>query len=293
MISSMTGFGDAVLEDQSRHYHLEIRTVNNRYFKAGIRLPDDLAFLEPEVERYLKVHITRGSVSFGLYVLDIGEAAAQQINAAAVQRYIEQLRAVAGTDPRVTIDAAAMLELPGVIVPREMTEQERQRAWQTVSKLLLQALERLLVMRREEGKALAADLARHCDLIQEQLAAVRARAPLVVDEFRKRLHSRVQELIHESGVKLAEEHLVREVGVYAERSDVAEEIARLSSHLEQFRECFTMREPAGRKMDFIAQEMLREANTIGSKASDAAIARHIIEIKGAIDRIKEQVQNVE
>ncbi len=293
MILSMTGFGDAVLEEGPHRYHLEIRSVNNRYFKVIARLSEQFAFLEAEVEKHLRNHLARGSITVHLYVRTLGAEAALDLNTAAIQRYAERLRDIAGDDPRFTVDLSVLATLPGVCEPHELTEREREDAWRIVSGLLDKAVENLMTMRREEGKSLAADLLKHCQVVAENARAVRQRAPLVVQEYQKRLHSRINELLHNRGVSLAEEDLVREVGIYAERSDISEELNRLESHLEQFRSAIASGEPAGRKLDFISQEMLREANTIGSKAADADIARHTVEMKGAIDRLKEQVQNAE
>lgn len=293
MILSMTGFGEAVLEDGDSRYHLETRSVNNRYFKASIRLPDEYAFLEPEVERLVRSRLSRGSVNVYLRVHGVGAAAARPLNADAVRQYIRQLRDAGGDDGRTSIDLAGLASLPGVIEEHELSEAERERAIGLIIGLCETALTRLVEMRRQEGRLLADDLHRHCDTIRTHLVVVAQRAPVVVDEYRRRLHARVQELIAETSVRLAEEDLVREVGIFAERSDISEEISRLESHLEQFASCITSGEPAGRKLEFITQEMLREANTMGSKSADAMMARSIIEIKGAIDRLKEQVQNAE
>ncbi len=293
MIHSMTGFGEARLEDAGQAYHLELRSVNHRYLKAAIYLPDELAFLETEVERLLRQRITRGSVTLHLHLRDLTPKAALDINAAAVTAYIEQLREVAGTDARTVIDLATVLTLQGACQPRDLTETERAQRWAMLSRLTETALERLVAMRAAEGKTLGDDLAAHCTYIEQCLARVRARAPAVIVEYRDRLKSRVQELIADSSIRLAEDDLLKEVSIYAERSDVSEELSRLGGHLEQFRALLAGKEPAGRKLEFVAQEMLREANTIGSKSGDSAIARDIIEIKSAIDRLKEQVQNAE
>lgn len=293
MILSMTGFGDAQLEEAGQFYHFEIRSVNNRYFKTTIRLPEAFGFLEPELESLLRQRMTRGSVTARMYVRDLSAAAAQEINPLALQRYIDQLRAAAGADMRLTIDLAVLAALPGVCQPRELSEQERAHCWSIVEKLANAALAKLMEMRAAEGRSLADDLGQHCERMRTHLAAIGARAPRVVEDYRARLTARVNELIAGSSVKLAEADLLKEVAIYAERSDIAEEISRLGGHLEQFAACIVSREPAGRKLEFISQEMLREANTIGSKANDAEIARHTIEIKSAIDRIKEQVQNAE
>ncbi len=293
MMRSMTGFGEAQLDEAGHAYHLDLRSVNNRYFKATLHLPEGFAFLESDVERLLRTRLTRGSVTLRLRIRDLTAAAAADVNAAAMAAYVDQLRKVAAADSRVTIDLAMLAGLPGVCQPRELSDEQRAAAWQTISRLTQQALDRLLAMRDSEGQALAADLRGQARRIRELLDSVRGRAGLVVQEYRDRLAARVRELIADSNVRLAEDDLLREVSIYAERSDVNEELSRLEGHLEQFEATIAGPEPAGRTLEFLAQEMLREANTCGSKAGDRQIARDIIEIKSAIDRIKEQVQNVE
>jgi uncharacterized protein (TIGR00255 family) len=293
MLHSMTGFGDAQVEEGGLVYHVEIRSFNQRYFKPTLHLPDEFGYLESDVERLLRSRLTRGSVTLRLYVRALGSQAAVEINQPAVQAYVAQLREAAGEDERLTIDLATLLTLPGVCQTPELTEGQRAQRWQMVERLTQQALQKLIAMRAAEGQALAADLKRHCATIASALAAVRARAPVVLTEYRDRLKARITELIADSSVRLAEDDLLKEVSIYAERSDISEELSRLAGHLEQFLAVMDAREPPGRKLEFIAQEMLREANTMGSKTGDAQIARQIIEVKSAIDRIKEQVANAE
>jgi uncharacterized protein (TIGR00255 family) len=293
MIHSMTGFGEAQLEDDGRVFQLELRSVNQRYFKLAVHLPDDFSFLEADVERLLRSRLTRGSVTMRLHVRVLGSQAAVTLNTEAIAAYVEQLRHATHDDERVTIDLATLLTLPGVCQTPELTEAEREQRWAILKQLTEAALERLIAMRSTEGQALADDLQQHRGVIQRSLDTIRTRIPAVVEEYRARLHGRVSELIAGSGAKLAEDDLLKEVAIYAERSDISEELSRLAGHLEQFDRLMTSAEPAGRKLEFIAQEMLREANTMGSKTGDAAIAREIIDIKSAIDRIKEQVQNAE
>ena len=293
MIRSMTGFGEAQLEADGWVYHLEIRSFNQRYLKASIHLPDDFGLLESDVEHLLRQHLTRGSVAVRLHVRDLTASAAQELNAAAIRRYVAQLREADAGDASVTIDLATLAALPGVCQPRELTEQQREQNWALIRKLTEEALERLIAMRSVEGQALAADLQTHCERIAAHLQEIRARAPQVVEEYRERLGARVRELLSGSNVQLTETDLLREVAIYAERSDISEELSRLGAHLQQFAAVSAGQESAGRKLEFIAQEMLREANTIGSKAGDEQIARDTIDVKSAIDRIKEQVQNVE
>jgi uncharacterized protein (TIGR00255 family) len=292
MIRSMTGFGEAQLEEDSHVYHIELRGVNNRYFKLSMRLPEEFVFIETGLERRLRKRITRGSLSVRLSVRDLTEAAAQDLNIAAIQHYVAQLR-TAAADPNLQIDLATLATLPGVCQPHDWSDDRRRHCGDVLLELVETALENLIEMRAAEGKALAADLTEHCRRLRSHLDQIRTLAARVVENYRERLHARIDELLADCGVRLAEEDLLKEVAIYAERSDISEELSRLGSHLEQFDAAVAGDESAGRKLEFIAQEMLREANTIGSKAGDAEIARHTIEIKSAIDRIKEQVQNVE
>lgn len=293
MIRSMTGFGEAQLQEAGQAYLLEIRGVNHRYFKASIHVPDEFAFLEPEIEQALRQRISRGSLIVRMDVRDQSGAAASDLNLAAIRRYLEQFAEVFVGDARYRIDLATLATLPGVCQPQKIGEHEREAAAGRVGRLINDAVEKLLAMRTVEGKALAADLRKQCDVVRENVDKIRGRAGTVIREYRDRLAARIQELIADSNIRLAEETLAREVSVYAERSDISEEIARLESHLKQFAAAIDAAEVVGRKLDFIAQEMLREANTMGSKSGDSEISYATIEIKQAIDRIKEQVQNVE
>lgn len=293
MIRSMTGFGEAQGERDGWCFHVELRSVNNRYFKATVRADDEFAFAEAVLEQLLRARLTRGTVTLRLHVRNLSASAAQDVNIAAIEQYVLQLLAVAGSDARLTVDLATLALLPGVCQPHELSPEQRQRCLEAVVELAQQAIDALLRMRSSEGQALAEDLRAQAEMIRRNVEQVRLRAPQVIREYRERLRGRVQQLIGESTLALAEEAIVREVAVYAERSDISEELTRLSSHLDQFEECIVSDEPAGRKLEFIAQELQREANTIASKAGDAEIARCVIEIKGAIDRIREQVANVE
>jgi uncharacterized protein (TIGR00255 family) len=185
------------------------------------------------------------------------------------------------------------VQLPGVCQEPRDEGDEIERHGPMVRDLTQKAIEKLDEMRRREGLALFEELMRHVKLIAENLKEIQKRAPLVVEDYHRRLALRINQLLNSAELKVNEADVIKEVAVFAERADIAEEIQRLTSHLDAFEQSCRTGEHAGRKLDFIAQEMLREANTIASKANDAQIARHIVEIKGAIDRLKEQVQNVE
>jgi uncharacterized protein (TIGR00255 family) len=291
----MTGYGDAQTSVDGVSYVLEIRSLNNRYFKALIKLPENLQFLEGEVERHLRARVRRGSITCVLRART-DSATEYRINTAALQDYINQMCSVQLPEGvRPTMDLASVAAMPGVCQAPVLGEELRAKYWDMIAGLVDEALDKVIGMRQAEGEALCQDLLSHCDLTRTHLAVIQDRAPNVIEDYHQRLQARVQTLLNEGKAKieLDKDALAREIAIYAERCDISEELARLTSHLDQFSELCHSRENAGRKLDFIAQEMLREANTIGSKSNDADIARQVVEIKGLIDRLKEQVQNVE
>lgn len=293
MIVSMTGFGDAVAEKSGSHYAVEIRSLNNRFFKAVIKLPDIVSGLEPELESLLREQLGRGSVTYILKIRSESAEAAYKINTQALKAYIDQLSGIKGLDGNLKLDLGALLSLPGVCQePRDETDEIEQHG-PLVRELSVKAIIKLNGMRQREGASLFNDLMKHSKAITTNLAEIEKRAPFVIEEYHKKLTQRVNQLISKAELQLDSATLCKEVALFAERTDISEEIQRLTSHMEAFESACRTGEHPGRKLDFITQEMLREANTIASKANDAQIARHIVEIKGAIDRLKEQVQNVE
>jgi uncharacterized protein (TIGR00255 family) len=293
MIVSMTGFGDATAERDGTHYSVEIRSLNNRFFKPIIKLPENVSGLEPELESTLRERLGRGAITYVLKMRMDSADAAYHINTPALRAYLEQLQAVKGLDRLVSIDLAGLVALPGVCQEPRDDGDEILRHGDVVRELTLHAIEKLRAMRQREGQALFADLMKHAQIITDSLREIEKRAPSVIDEYHKRLAARVSQLISKAELQVNQIDLIKEVAVFAERADISEEIQRLTHHLMQFEQSCRADEHGGRKLDFIAQEMLREANTIASKGNDAEIAGRIVEIKGAIDRLKEQVQNVE
>lgn len=292
MIVSMTGFGDATAERDGTHYAIEVRSLNNRFFKSTIKLPDSVSGLEPELESMLREKLGRGSITFILKVRSDSAEAAYHINKDALLSYLGQLQAVLGTLGN-KIDIGSLLQLPGVCQEPRDDHDELERHGPVIRELSAKAIDKLHAMRKREGESLFADLMKHSTLIKNNLAEIAKRAPFVIDDYHKRLSQRVSQLLSKAELQVGQQDLLKEVAVFAERADISEEIQRLTTHLDAFEQACRSGEHAGRKLDFITQEMLREANTIASKANDAQIAKHIVEIKGAIDRLKEQVQNVE
>ena len=297
MIQSMTGYGEAEGRICGLDYVVEIRTVNNRYLRTEIKLPDPLAFVEDKIERLLRQHLFRGTVSYALRIKGTTTRALFDIDETAIRDLVERLERVRSSAPSpgaMAIDLAALVTVPGILRPVEPSDEEVQQIEEGVLALSQQAIERLRQMRAAEGRFMDADLQAHSEAMAQDLSEIQARREVVMQEYALRLRKRVDDLLAEVKLKLDEETLAREVAILAERSDISEEIARLRSHLSQFEQARRLEgEQVGRRLDFISQEMFREANTIASKASDIEIARRIVDVKCRIDRIKEQVQNVE
>ena len=294
MINSMTGYGEAQGQLNGTSYAVEIKTVNNRYFKTIVKLPDVAAFLEEDIEKLLRGNLLRGTVNYVLRLKDASAVSTFDIDEAALQVILEKLsRAGSSAGSKGTIDVGNLLNLPGIIRPvvpdKEVAEQIRD----LILLLSQKALDQLKQMRAVEGDFLAADLKKCCEAIEQNLEQIRGRAAVVLHEYADKLTKRVDKLLAHAELKLDEETLAREVAVFADRSDISEELSRLDSHVQQFEQCCRANDQAGRKLDFISQEMLREANTIASKASDIEITRCVVDVKCQVERIKEQVQNVE
>lgn len=293
MIRSMTGYGAAQHGEDGISYALEIRSVNSRYLKLSINVPDHFQFVEPALEKTIRARVSRGAVSCALRTRNERGGDEPELNVDVLQRYVEQFSKVRlPAHLQGTLDLGALLSLPGVCqMPEDDSDTQARLA--LVCNLAGKALDALQTMRVEEGRALFVDLDGACSSIRVQLEVINKRVPTVVQEYHERLRMRVGLLMKEGGFELEADSLAREVAIYAERCDISEELTRLNAHLDQFVETCKRDEPMGRTLDFLAQEMLREANTIASKSNDAAIAMAVVEVKGLIDRLKEQVQNVE
>ena len=295
----MTGFGDASAQVDGVHYVVELRSLNNRYFKVSFRLPEELSSLEAEFESSLRRRLSRGSITVAVKTRLSDAAATHRVNDTALLTYLGHLETiqdkVAQRDEAIHIDLTALLALPGVLQPLEDEQSMLNQARPVLLGLLDGACQKLDTMRLAEGTQLADDLRQHLRAIRDRLGGIEARAGLVVEAYHQRLRTRINELMARAQLSVAEPDLIRELAVFAERADISEELSRLTGHLDQFEQIIGSSgdDPAGRTLDFVAQELLREANTIASKSNDVEISRAIVEVKGAIDRIKEQVQNVE
>ncbi|MCH9058534.1 MAG: YicC family protein [Planctomycetes bacterium] len=296
MIRSMTGFGDASAQIDGVHYFVETRSLNSKYLKVVIRLPEEYQGLEAQLDTLVRKQLTRGTLTVTGSCNDTSERAAFAINVNALENYIEQIReAPSVANGGASIDVGSLLSLPGVLQPPGDEEERIALAGKAFSELVLKASAKLIEMRAREGEALHAELSRQSDVIADNLKQITAKAPAVAADYEKRLSARIDAMLEKAELKAEPADIIKEIAAYAERTDINEEISRLEGHIEQFGLMIEEdgSRPVGRTLDFLTQEMLREANTIASKSPDADISRAIIEVKGAIDRIKELVQNVE
>ncbi len=294
MLLSMTGFGEAAWQSEQLAVSVEIRATNHRYLKLTTRLPEGYAALEPAVEATVRRSVRRGSIQVTVRATRHKPAAHFRIDEEVLLGYYRQLEAFCtkwGLEPSVSPEL--LLQLPGVAGEDPLCSSKASEDWPVIEKTLQTALEKLNCMRTEEGRAMAADLAGNCRTLGRWLDEVAQRAPAVVESYRQRLQERLGQLLAELNVSASEADIVREVGLFADRCDISEEIVRLQSHLEQFHSLLDAEESSGRKLEFLVQEMLREVNTIGSKANDTDIARLVVEMKAAVERMREVLQNVE
>lgn len=294
MINSMTGYGSAEGRLSGVTYAVEISTVNNRYFKSMLRLPETLGFLESDIEKQLRRELGRGTVNYVLRQKGAPAEALFEINEKALGTLLKRLgRLTPAGGVQRELDLGGLLALPGILSPAVPNAELAGRIRRKVQQITQHALKGLKAMRAAEGAALATDLQQHCRAIKTNLERIRLGSAAGPQQYADKLKKRVDELLAAAKLKLTDETVAREVAIFADRADISEEVARLDSHLVQFEKALKGNRQAGRKLDFICQEMLREANTIGSKACDSEIVHLVVDIKCRIDRIKEQVQNVE
>jgi uncharacterized protein (TIGR00255 family) len=294
----MTGYGESRGRTDGIAYRFEVRSVNNRHLKLTLRAPEPWGLLESEFEKVVRRFCRRGNVFVQLRIDRRSRADDYRLNPVALTSYIGQIAGIwHELDPanRPTLESLAhgVLALPGVTV-EEGLETDTEAEWPALERGLTDALTQLQAMRAEEGARMGAQLADWRREIAEQLDAIRLRQPAVVAGFRDRLRERVRMLLGDAPVQIGNDDLAREVALFADRSDIAEEIVRLASHLDQFAEVLGGRDDSpGRKLEFIAQEMGRETNTIGAKAGDVEVSRCVVTIKSILEKIREVLQNLE
>jgi uncharacterized protein (TIGR00255 family) len=288
----MTGFGKAAREHRGDAVTVELSAVNHRFLDVSLRLPGEWAAADIALRELLRERVSRGklSVSVSRKRAD-GSAQRLRLDRSLAQQYIERARELAhllGTDEPVTLDMITRFD--DIFIAESDTEDlDALRAF--LSALVGEALDSLDTMRANEGRALAKDLLDRLGLIRQSLAAAEARLPQLNDLYTERLRARIHELA--VSTDLAQDRLAMEVALAAERGDVTEEVVRLKSHLDHAEEMIRGEEPAGRKLNFLSQEMQREMNTLGSKVRDTEVVRQVLDMKSELERIREQIQNIE
>jgi uncharacterized protein (TIGR00255 family) len=290
----MTGFGDARGQNDRLSMSVEVRAVNNRYLKLVTKTPERYQALEGDIERVVRESISRGTVNVSVRVENVAGSTAYRLDAAVLKGYWQQLTLLTsslGVQPPDNV--GSLLGLPGVVADGDSSIGDPREDWPLIESALREALSKLGEFRTVEGASMEKDLQANLRTVATELEKVAERAPQIVHEFRDKLLLRVSELLRDGQASVGPADLIREVSIHAERCDIAEEILRLRSHLDQFQAFVRQPQSAGRKLDFLTQEMVREVNTIGSKANNVEVAHAVVEIKAAVERMREVLQNVE
>lgn len=290
MVMSMTGFGRSKKGMDSFSVSVEVKTVNHRFSEYYIRMPRHFNQIEDKVKKILNSHLHRGRME--VYVIIEGEGIVNRkvrVDWELLDYYvqsIEQVKHKYGIEESLTLSELLNRE--------DMIHIEEESGNEEINLLVLETVEEAVIgvkqMREQEGAALEKDLTSHLHNLQDKVSALKALAPAVVHMYRERLTKRIQEF---TGGQFDENRILTEIAIFADKADINEELTRLKSHIKQFEEILTLADPIGRKLDFLVQEMNREVNTIGSKANDSSIAKEVVEMKGIIEKMKEQVQNIE
>lgn len=295
MILSMTGIGRASHQDDQIQATVEVRAVNNKYLKLNLRLPDALNGRESQIDRLIREYLERGTLSVFGQLTWVRQISPYAIDETVLGQYLKQSQQIAD---KLHLQAPSQVTdffgLPGVIADQSASlDDEGAAEWNVFEPALRSALEHLQVFRKTEGEAMAEVLDHHCRELKSAVQGIQQRSPQVVENYRQKLVDRVNEWLSNQGIKIETSDVLREVCLFTDRCDINEEITRLQSHLGQFDAFLNEKQSAGRKLDFLCQEMFRETNTIGSKANDIEISHQVVAMKATVEKIREIVQNIE
>ena len=292
MIRSMTGYGRAVMTLNGREITVEVRSVNNRFLDCSVKLPRAFSYAEDAVKQKIKEQVSRGKVDVFISVnTTAGDNVKISLNRPVLEGYLEALRTiVADYGVREDISVTSLTRFPEVFLMEKPEEDEAQNTADIVA-VAHQAVSTYNAMRETEGAALAADLRAHAAIILSYVEKVEARSPVTVAEYRSRLENKLREVLESTTID--EGRILTEAAIFADKVAVDEETVRLRSHLNQLEGLLQSGGAIGRKLDFLLQEMNREANTIGSKGNDLEQTRNVVEIKAELEKIREQIQNIE
>jgi len=292
-MNSMTGFGSASQRDRRIDLEVEIRSVNHRYLTLKQNLPEELERYEGEVDQLVRARLARGSATLRVSLKSADPAAPVLPDTRTLKAYVKRLREI-----QKELGLKGDLEIEDLLAIPALWSNSRAAApaddlWPRTKKLVGKALDALVASREREGGAIGRDLRGRLDTIEKRLVRVQERVPSVVETYQKRLDDRVRALLAQKGLDASKPDLAKEIALYADRCDVSEEIQRLRTHTSEFRKTLGGNGQLGRRLDFLTQEMGREANTIASKGNDAEISVCAVDIKAELEKIKEQVENIE
>ena len=292
MIKSMTGYGRGQQIIDGREITVEIKSVNHRYFEFSARVPRAYGYLEEKLKSFVQGKVSRGKVDVGVTIFNIeGKDAQIEVNQSIAVGYIDALRkaneAIGLTDD---LALSQLIRLPDIFNVIKTTEDE-EVIWNSVKCVAEEALSNFVSMREIEGQKMKDDINSRLTYISGLVAKVEERSPLVTDAYRERLYNKISEILNDK--KIDEQRILTEAAIFSEKTAVDEETVRLRSHIQQFTVLLNSTDAVGRKLDFLIQEFNRESNTIGSKAQDVEITRIVVELKSEIEKIREQIQNIE
>jgi uncharacterized protein (TIGR00255 family) len=292
MLSSMTGYGSGTVEENGRIFTIEMKSVNNRYLDINIRLPRQINALEDKVRKHISSKVSRGKIDVFINQEKFNEDDFKiNVDEKIAKAYYDAYSILIEKFDLKSDISLPLLANSNDVISVQKKDDDLEAVWKLLLKALEEAINMFIDMRGNEGIKLGKDIMQRCDLIASLLAKIEVRAPEVVKDFREKISTRVADFLKDVGVD--EARLLNEVAFYSDKTSITEEIVRLKSHIEQFKEAFSSKEPVGRKLDFLVQEMNRETNTIGSKANDLYITGIVIDIKSEIEKIREQIQNIE
>lgn len=294
MIRSMTGYGRSQAVVDTMNITVELKSVNHRYFEFNSRVPRNYGFLDEKLKSYIGSRVSRGKVECYVSVENLEDDEIEiLVNHSLAQSYLGALKELAERNELNLRDDLAMSSLARYndIFTVHKQEADEEKIWNAVKTVAEKAVDKFIEMRETEGNKLKNDVLSRADLILQKVSVIEERSPQTVKEYNDKLLARINEFL--SDVQVDEQRLLTECAIFADKVAVAEETVRLRSHIDQLRQFLDSNEAVGRKTDFLVQEMNREANTIGSKAQDVTIARCVIDIKAEIEKIREQIQNIE
>lgn len=293
MAISMTGFGRGEYKDDNYYFLVECKTINHKYADINIRMPRKILFLEEKVRNSVKNYIRRGRADIYIKFEVIGnEDISLKLDEDLAAQYVDILKRIKDKfDLSDDISVMSVAKFPDVVSTEEKEEDE-DIIWSKLNEAIEESFTRLKEMRTEEGNKLAEDIVMRCDYLSKYIEEIEGFSDRVVEDYREKLNTRISDLVEDPSV-IDESRLAQEVAIYADKSSITEEIVRFKSHIDQLKKTVIKNESIGRKIDFLIQEMNRETNTIGSKSSDLNITNLVVEVKSELEKIREQIQNIE